>query len=98
MESSKYAKGVQWLREVLYQVLFQKERIIVAANKMLNTAFESKRKGRNIVKAMGHKVNFSKDSNQNISSMYTQSNFLKDLLSKVSDQSQSEEVRMYTRC
>ena len=36
VESHKYARGVQWLKDVLFNVQFTKERLLVVANKMIN--------------------------------------------------------------
>ena len=36
MEAEKYGLGVKWLREILYDLEFTKERLMVVANKMIN--------------------------------------------------------------
>ena len=36
VELEKYDRGVRWLREVLFNVKFTKERLLVVATKMMN--------------------------------------------------------------
>ena len=36
VELEKYDRGVRWLREVLFNVKFTKERLLVVATKMIN--------------------------------------------------------------
>jgi Zn-dependent M16 (insulinase) family peptidase len=92
VESSKYSKGVQWLREILHHLVFQKDRIVVTANKMLNSASEARRKGREIVKAMSHSMNLTSGSSHNVASMYSQSTFLKDILLRMEKEDNNGEV------
>lgn len=48
-EASKYKKGLNWIRELLYQTKFTADRIKVIALKMSNAVAQTKRSGRRIV-------------------------------------------------
>ena len=41
VEADKYVKGVKWLKELLYNIQFTKERLSVVANKMINDVSRS---------------------------------------------------------
>lgn len=49
VESAKYEKGLNWMREILYQTVFTAERLKIIATKMINEVAQAKRSGRNVV-------------------------------------------------
>ena len=48
----KYKKGVQWIRELLYQVQFTVDRLKIMATKMINDVSQLKRNGRYVVQTL----------------------------------------------
>lgn len=49
VECAKYAKGIAWLREFLYETVFDVEVLKIMANKMANNIAQLKRNGRSMV-------------------------------------------------
>lgn len=92
VEAGKYSKGVAWLEEVMYKVQIVKERISVAANKVLNSAADLKRKGREIARAMSHRMNLQAHSSQNLGNMVSQSRFLQGILDGLGNEDRCGEV------
>lgn len=48
VEEAKYKRGVEWLRELLYQSEFTADRIHIIATKMSNDVAQTKRKGNKV--------------------------------------------------
>ncbi|XP_071956159.1 uncharacterized protein C05D11.1-like [Antedon mediterranea] len=88
VENEKYAKGVQWLHDLMYNVRFETERIKIIATKMINDVAKMKRNGRTIAFSVLRDINFTEESNHNSSNMIRQHKFLTELVSKLD----SEEV------
>ncbi len=59
VEMEKYVRGVQWIRELLYQTKFTPERLKIGATKMMKDMSELKRKGRAVVEAMFKGIMFN---------------------------------------
>ena len=92
VEADKYSKGVAWLEEVLYEVEIVKERISVAANKVLNSAADMKRKGQHIARAISHRMTLQQESSHNLSNMMAQSRFLQGIVDGLDNEEKCREV------
>ena len=60
VELEKYAKGVQWLQELLYAVRLTPDRLKVIATKMLKDVTRMKRKGSSAVGAVMRNMLFTR--------------------------------------
>ena len=60
VEMEKYKKGVQWIRELLYQVQFTVDRLKIMATKMTNDVSQLKRNGRYVVQTLFKGIVFNK--------------------------------------
>uniref|UniRef100_S4REB2 Uncharacterized protein n=1 Tax=Petromyzon marinus TaxID=7757 RepID=S4REB2_PETMA len=58
VDRQKYRKGVQWIRELMHQVVFTPERIQIVATKILNEVPRHKRDGSTVVTAILKELNF----------------------------------------
>ncbi|XP_041369326.1 uncharacterized protein C05D11.1-like [Gigantopelta aegis] len=83
VEEEKYATGVNWLKELLFQTQFTAERISIIANRMTNDIAAFKRSGQMITRTIMRDIIFSRDSNHCVVSMLRQHKFLTDLAKKV---------------
>ena len=92
VEASKYSKGVAWLEEVLYKVQIVKERISIAANKVLNSAADLKRKGQHIARAMSHRMTLQPHSSHNLGNMVAQGRFVQGIMDRLSSEDKCGEV------
>lgn len=80
VEEAKYKRGIDWLRELLYQTQFTVDRIQIIATKMANDVSQIKRKGNKVAADLMKGLCYIKDSNQYNNSMLRQQKFLTDLL------------------
>lgn len=55
---AKYERGVQWLREILFQSRFTSQRVQVKAKKLINSIGKNKRSGPKVAELMFHGVAF----------------------------------------
>lgn len=79
VEREKYLKGIQWLHELIFETVFEEERISIVVKRLLNSLIPCKRNGH---KVMGDLVeNLLFDSRCNLWSFVThrQINFLKEV-------------------
>lgn len=58
MEMKKYEKGVRWLSDILFNVVFDPVRISVKSNKLINSIGEKKRDGNNVMTLLANDVIF----------------------------------------
>nr|XP_042906689.1 uncharacterized protein C05D11.1 isoform X2 [Parasteatoda tepidariorum] len=86
----KYEKSVQWIRELLYQIVFEPSRIKTSINKMVTAVSGLKRKGGTVMRTLLHNLIFHPHSNRWTSSMLRQANFLSKTLQTL--ESKPEEV------
>lgn len=49
LEPAKYSKGIQWIRELLYETELTPERLKIIGAKMINDVAQVKRKGNKVV-------------------------------------------------
>ena len=83
---------MSWLEEVLYSVQIVKERISVAANKVLNNAADLKRKGQLIARSMSHRMNLQPHSSHNLRNMMAQSKVLQGIVDGLNSDDRCREV------
>ncbi|CAH1271971.1 Hypp4744 [Branchiostoma lanceolatum] len=83
LEMEKYTKGVQWLRELLFQTQFTVDRLKIIATKMANDVARQKRSGAKVASTIINDMNFQSESNIHASNMMRQHKFLTELLEKL---------------
>lgn len=76
----KYAKAVQWLRNILYKTVFTPERIKVCAAKLANEITQEKRMGENILFNLLKCIVYKEETNVQQVSLVVQQKFLQKLL------------------
>nr|XP_018913326.1 PREDICTED: uncharacterized protein C05D11.1-like [Bemisia tabaci] len=84
LEPEKFEKGVNWIREILYQTVFTAERIKIIATKIINDVFAIKRCGNSMVRNLMKGLFFKKSSNHYAFSVLQQHKFLTKLLERLS--------------
>lgn len=80
VQCEKYHKGIQWLKEILYQVQFTEERLKIAATKFINDVPMLKRHGAAVARTVLYNLIYSKDCNIHVNGMLRQHKFLTGLL------------------
>ncbi|XP_022918722.1 uncharacterized protein C05D11.1-like [Onthophagus taurus] len=91
VEKGKYAKGMEWLKEILYKTVFTSERLKIIATKIVNDVAQAKRSGKNVVSYIMRGLCYVQDSNQQATGILRQHKFLSNLL-KLLDSDQSNQV------
>ncbi|XP_064477916.1 uncharacterized protein C05D11.1-like [Ornithodoros turicata] len=84
LDMDKYCTAVQWINDLLTGVIFDTNRIVVVANKMLRDAVKRKKIGPKIVSTMIRVLCFPPNSNQSTSSILQQQFFLQSVLKDLS--------------
>ncbi|XP_076234685.1 uncharacterized protein C05D11.1 [Calliopsis andreniformis] len=92
LEIEKYEKGVQWIKELLYNTELTPDRLKIIASKMVNDVAQVKRRGNKVVGDLMKGLLYNKDSNQFVSSMLRQQKFLNNLLERLNDEKGQKEV------
>ncbi|XP_054720900.1 uncharacterized protein C05D11.1-like [Uloborus diversus] len=82
VEEEKYQKSIQWVREILYQIIFEPARIKSSINKMISDVAGIKRNGSCLVKIMMKNLCYCSESNHWVASALRQCAFLTSLLEK----------------
>ena len=77
LERDKFARGVEWIHDLIYQVVFTQERVRVIATKLENSIADMKRDGYTVAKAMLKLITFSDVSNMHWNTLLRQQSFLK---------------------
>lgn len=80
VEEEKYAAGVRWLRDILFNVVFDPPRIKTIINKMITDVSEMKRNGSSVASVIAQNMCFGKESNHRAASMLRQQTFLAEVL------------------
>ncbi|KAK2579672.1 hypothetical protein KPH14_011595 [Odynerus spinipes] len=93
LEPSKYQKGVQWIKELLYETELISDRLKIIATKMINDVAQVKRQGSRIVKDLMKSLTYNKDSNYYASSLLRQQKFLTKMIERLNDESSEQEVK-----
>uniref|UniRef100_T1IR04 Presequence protease, mitochondrial n=1 Tax=Strigamia maritima TaxID=126957 RepID=T1IR04_STRMM len=83
LETKRYKKGVQWLRELLYFTQFKPDRLKIVANRMLNSISNLKRQGETINRCILTDMSYDTDSNNFACNVLRQQTFLSLLLLKL---------------
>jgi Zn-dependent M16 (insulinase) family peptidase len=65
VEIAKYEKGIEWLRDILYNTVFSVDRLKIISAKMNNAVAQAKRSGRDIVAYTMRGLRFVKSKNKN---------------------------------
>ncbi|XP_011145031.2 uncharacterized protein C05D11.1 [Harpegnathos saltator] len=92
LELEKYEKGVQWIKELLYDTELTVDRLKIIATKMVNDVAQQKRNGSKIAGHLMKGLLYNKDSNTFTSSMLRQQKFLTDILERLNDETGKREV------
>ncbi|XP_003399672.2 uncharacterized protein C05D11.1 [Bombus terrestris] len=92
LEMEKYEKGVQWIKELLYETKLTPDRLKITAAKMVNDVAQFKRQGNKIVNDLMQGLIYKKDSNPYISNMLRQQKFLNNILDRLNDETGQKEV------
>lgn len=88
LEMGKYTKGIQWIRELLYDAKFNPERLKIIASKMMNEITICKKKGHKICGDLMKGLMFSEDSNHFNSSLMRQQMFLGGIVERLGTEGQ----------
>ncbi|XP_033228376.1 uncharacterized protein C05D11.1-like isoform X2 [Belonocnema kinseyi] len=92
LEVSKYAKGVQWIKELLYQTEFTPERLKVTGAKIINEVAQAKRNGCKIADDLLNGLLYKKESNHYMGGLLRQQKFLTKLLEHLETEEGQKEV------
>ncbi|KAL2723884.1 uncharacterized protein V1478_008397 [Vespula squamosa] len=92
LELSKYKKGIQWIRELLYQTELVSDRLKIIATKMINNVAQIKRRGSKIVSDLLKGLTYNEDNNFYASSLLRQQKFLTKMIERLDDESSEQEV------
>ncbi|VEN47404.1 unnamed protein product [Callosobruchus maculatus] len=92
VESSKYEKGLTWLRELLYKTVFTVERLKVIAMKMNNSVSQVKRCGRSVVAYVMKGLRYSEDSNVMKNGILQQNKFLTEIIENLDTEAGGKEI------
>ena len=77
LEREKFSRGVEWIHDLIYRVVFTQERVKVIATKLENSIADMKRDGYTVAKAMLKLITFSDVSNMHWNTLLRQQSFLK---------------------
>ena len=77
LEREKFSRGVEWIHDLVYRVVFAKERVKVIATKLENSIADMKRDGYTVTRAMLSLVTYGGVSNRHWNTLLRQQTFLK---------------------
>ncbi|KAK0087176.1 hypothetical protein PV325_001628 [Microctonus aethiopoides] len=92
LEISKYNKGVQWIKELLFHTKFTCERIKIIAAKLVNEITQCKKNGYKITGDLMKGMIYNKDSNVFNASLLRQQQFLTKLIGRLNTNEGQNEV------
>ncbi|XP_034934378.1 uncharacterized protein C05D11.1-like [Chelonus insularis] len=92
IEISKYNKGIQWIKELLYNTKFTPERLKIIAAKLLNEITQYKKAGHKVTGDLMKGMIYDKDSNHFNVSMLRQQQFLTKLVERLNKNEGQKEV------
>ncbi|XP_033227850.1 uncharacterized protein C05D11.1-like [Belonocnema kinseyi] len=92
VELSKYTKGVQWIKELLYKTEFPPERLKIIAAKIINDVAQMRRKGYKITGDLLRGLFYKKESNHYTSSLLRQQKFLTQMMERMNTVQGQKEV------
>lgn len=76
VESAKYSRGIDWLRELLFQTVLTVDRLKIIATKIINDVSQAKRSGRGVVGYLMKGICYQDDSNVQATGILKQHKFL----------------------
>lgn len=85
VDPRRYATGVFWIKEILFDTVFIPDRIRVCAAKMANDVAQAKRVGEAMLKSLIKEIVFNEGSNVNMNSILRQHKFLTQVLADLED-------------
>eukprot|EP01087_Luapelamoeba_hula_P007015 TRINITY_DN1709_c0_g1_i3.p1 TRINITY_DN1709_c0_g1~~TRINITY_DN1709_c0_g1_i3.p1 ORF type:complete len:882 (+),score=155.82 TRINITY_DN1709_c0_g1_i3:330-2975(+) len=92
-EVSKYKRGIELLKDLLWNTQFTKDRVEINVQKLLNEVPSVKRRGMEMVFADSRLFSFdSAHSNHPVSNLVRQQVFLTDVLKRLQDESKQQSV------
>ncbi|XP_054283976.1 uncharacterized protein C05D11.1-like [Macrosteles quadrilineatus] len=92
LEPSKYERGIEWVKELLYNTHLNAERLKIIAAKMVNDVAQVKRKGNTIVRELMKGLLYTKESNHHTASVLRQHKFLSQLLDRLNSPEECDRV------
>ncbi|XP_043275299.1 uncharacterized protein C05D11.1-like [Venturia canescens] len=92
LEVSKYSKGVQWIKELLYDTKFTADRLKIIASKMINDVAQFKKKGSKVTGYLMKGLLYNKDSNHYNTSLLRQHKFLVKMVERLNTEEGQREV------
>ncbi|KAK1127835.1 hypothetical protein K0M31_003327 [Melipona bicolor] len=92
LEMEKYEKGVQWIKELLYETKLTPDRLKITAAKIVNDVAQFKRQGNKVVNDLMQGLIYKKDSNPFVSSILRQQKFLNNILERLNDETGQREI------
>ncbi|XP_044752458.1 uncharacterized protein C05D11.1-like [Coccinella septempunctata] len=95
VECSNFQKGLEWLKDILYNTVFTADRLKVTAKKMLNSVAQAKRSGSDMVSYAMKALCFSEDSNILRNGVLNQNKFLSNLVDELDGPKADEIVKKF---
>ncbi|XP_012281093.1 uncharacterized protein C05D11.1-like [Orussus abietinus] len=92
LEPAKYNKGIQWVKELLYETELTVERLKIIAAKIANEVPQVKRRGSKIVVDLMKGLLYNKDSNHYATNLLHQQKFLNKVMERLGNESTQKEV------
>lgn len=92
VEDSKFKNGLNWLKDIMYNTVFNTERLKVIAAKINNAAAQAKRSGSDMVSYAMKTLCFVEDSNIHNNGLMIQNKFLTSLMEQFDKNEKVEET------
>ncbi|XP_014204980.1 uncharacterized protein C05D11.1 [Copidosoma floridanum] len=92
LELAKYSKGIQWMKELLYQSQLVAERLKIIATKNINDVAQMKRKEKKVIDDLMTSLLYRKESNNFNVNMLRQHQFLTKMVKELNSPSGGKEV------
>lgn len=80
VEAAKYDKGIDWLREILFQTVLSVDRLKIIATKIVNEVSQAKRSGRGVVGYLMKGICYKDNSNVQAAGILQQQKFLNKVM------------------
>lgn len=92
VEIKKFEIAVTWMTHLIFNSVFNAERIHIVASKLVNDIATAKRNGYELVRELSKATYFKPDSNVQHSSIFKQQTFLTELIESAKVESQCAEI------
>ncbi|KAL7748791.1 hypothetical protein RI367_005704 [Sorochytrium milnesiophthora] len=86
---AKYKRGLEWLEDLVFYGVFDPERLVIAAKKLLSDVPRQKRDGSTIASLKMRSILLNSDSNYSATNLVNQTKFLQDVLARLQSSPQS---------